>query len=123
MARNHYPRVIRCHICGSELSTTAARSMCEDCRKARYLEAHRRNYYKNKPKHTMTRGEIFIIYDPLDISEGGYGVGHVFDLENHKLNLQARNYYPGLRYKNYYGKVFEIVSEKGVMKEMPCLSA
>jgi hypothetical protein len=97
--------------------------LCKGCQKARELAQRRELYSRHKPKRAMTRGEIFVIYDPKDLSDGGYGVGAIFDAENHKCNLQAMNYYPGLRYKNYYGKVFEIVDIKGSLKERPCQSA
>ena len=112
MARNHYPRVIRCHICGSEMSTTAARSMCPECRELRHQEALRR---RREAYISMPALDAFIVVsDPTPVEEGGFKRGAVINREQLKYMLLETYmaFTPGTLLTNHAGDIFVVVIKK-----------
>jgi predicted nucleic acid-binding Zn ribbon protein len=104
--RNHYPRELRCYVCGTIVTTSGSKTMCDECRELRRQERQRaraRNYtYKLCP------GSYMVIFDP-DINYG-FHAGAIFDGEDIKAMLcpVMSAFTPGTRLQNHSGDIFVV---------------
>ena len=114
MSCNHYPRWLPCYVCGSLVLTTAARTICEECKAERKRENSRRRYrYKPDP-------DAYIVVNDPD-PDCGFPCGAVINREQmgYMLLESIAAFTPGTVLRNKAGEMFEVVCEKRKFRLIP----
>jgi len=107
---NHYLREIPCYMCGSLVRTTAARSMCPECRAERTRELQHARWGKCKSEPCG----YHIIKDPDSIY--GFSSGSIMTIAQHKNMLEMNCYTPGTILKSPKGLLWEVVQTTTVQE-------
>ncbi len=110
---NHYQRVIQCYVCGSDISTTASKAMCEECREERAHERSRLRYVNYKPK--IDADAFIVIYDPIPPEDGGFSRGALINREEmrHMLQPVCASFTVGTKLTNVAGEIYVVARRKG----------
>jgi hypothetical protein len=112
---NHYLREIPCYMCGSLIRTTAARSMCPECREETIKE---RENIRNRRKRKLKPCGYRVISDPDPIA--GFSKDCSITIEEHKDMLQMNCYTPGTILKSTKGLLWEVVQTTTIQELRAC---